>query len=132
MIIITGGRIAEIEGSFKNIKWYEYIIGRGSGFTYDLKSVSYGYVKNHSNAHFTPVALISKYGAVFYITFMTYIILTIVRARKGWKKHNKYYLIVILMTIGTIVDSCFAYVFFVDNFLPIGLGFLQANLFFHM
>lgn len=125
--LISGGRMAEIEGSLRGIKWYEYLFGRGSGFTYDLFSNSYGYVKNHSNAHFTPIGIVTKYGALFYILFMTYIIGTIIHARKGWKKDNNYYLIISLMTIGTIVDSCFAYVFFIDNFLPIGLGFLQAN-----
>lgn len=130
--LISGGRMAEIEGSLRGIKWYEYIIGRGSGFTYDLLSNTYGYVKNHSNAHFTPVALITKYGILFYITFMIYIISTLIKARKGLNRNNKYNLIVILITIGTLVDSCFAYVFFIDNFLPIGLGFLQVSIIYNL
>lgn len=126
---VGGGRVGEVLSSTKALhNSFDWLFGIGAGFVYELESVAYGDRTQHSNAHFSPVSIITKYGLVFYIVFMVYVIYPLTISRKKWKKYSKLHIILLLFCIGALVDTFFAYTFFIETLLPLALGFLYAKI----
>ncbi len=125
--LVSGGRMGEIESIYQEMNSYDYLFGKGVGFTYELKSTGYGDVKVHSNAHFTPLALISKYGVVFYILIMFYILFSLFRARNKYRKNEWLSTFFFLYIIGVNIDFIFAYGFFTERLFPFAIGYLNRK-----
>ena len=123
---ISGGRISEIQGAFQDFDSpFEYAFGQGVGFVFRwYLSDNIIIQDNHSNVHFSPAGIISKYGLLFFISLYFYIFLAMIKSRLGWKKSNYLHIFMFLYVIGVLVDSLFAYTLFIDIFLPIALGYL--------
>lgn len=125
--LVTGGRVGEFNSILKNMEPFDYVFGKGIGFTYKLESFGYKNEENHSNAHFTPLSIISKYGLIFYIVIMGYVIKTLIKSRKGKNKKDPLNLFCFLFIIGINIDFLFAYGFFTNKFFPFAIGYINRK-----
>jgi hypothetical protein len=121
--IISGGRLNEITSVMNQMNPLDYVIGKGTGFTYPLIIDYYPYFTNTNNLHLTPLSLISKYGLLFYLVLMTYFMIIIVKVKRA----NVWSVFFGLYLIGSLIDMLFAYTLFVDPILPMAVGYLSAN-----
>lgn len=121
---VSAGRFNEMEAITRTMDLKDYFIGKGFGFTYsqDLKSG----IKEATNAHFSPIGFLSKYGLVFTI-FMYYFVLSIFfKTKKELLKVNTYN-IGLGVSLFIFFESFFAYAMFVVPIFPIALGVVLAN-----
>jgi hypothetical protein len=126
--IISGGRIGEIKGATGAMNSpFNLLVGMGAGFIYPLEYIDGTIEPKHSNVHFSPLGLISKYGILFYLAFMFYILNNLFKQSRNQLLTTHVATILFLYTIGALVDSFFAYTFFIDSLLPLGLGYLYFN-----
>ncbi len=123
--LISGGRIAEVKGIVKTMSWYDYIFGKGVGFTYILKSKSYEEEEEHANAHFSPISIISKYGIIFYFIFSIYVIRSIIKSRSRKNKKDMTMTLFLLYVLVVNIDFLFAYGVFTNKLYPIALAYLN-------
>lgn len=123
--LLTGGRLAEVQGALKVMEPVDYWFGRGIGFTYTFSSPIYDKeVKGYSNLHFTPLSIITKYGCVFFVFFLSYIFYNM----RGFRKKGFLGIFFGLYLIGLLIDMLFAYVIFVDPIIPIAIGILSVKI----
>jgi hypothetical protein len=127
--IVSGGRISEIEGAFKYFDTpFDFAFGQGAGFTYRWYQVDgLDFEDYHSNVHFTPAGIVSKYGFFFFLFLFIYIFDTLRKTRISVKRYDFLSIFFYLYVIGALIDSFFAYTLFIEILLPIALGYLQAK-----
>jgi len=122
--IVSGGRFTEIESVIDDLRWYDYFFGRGVGYVYKLKG-QIGWVDDsHGNLHFSPLSIISKYGLIFYVILMLYILKLLFKSFRYGKKQLLFFGYFI---IAINIDFLFAYGFFINNFFPLALGYLSCK-----
>lgn len=120
--LITAGRMGEVRGALIEMHPFDFVFGKGVGFTYTYKSFSIeDNIENYSNLHFSPLGLITKYGVPFFLMLLVYFFYCL----KGFKNNGVFGVFFGLYLIGVCVDMLFAYVIFVDPLLPIALGYLS-------
>lgn len=130
---IGGGRFGEITSILNSMNWWDYIFGKGIGFTYLLESTGYGKVEEHANAHFSPISIISKYGVLFFL-FLSFYFISCFKRFKSIMKNSlcdkitqQVAQISILILTALLIDFLFSYGVFTNFTLPIVIGFLQAK-----
>lgn len=118
---VGGSRAVEVELILKDMTGgLDYLLGKGLGYTYtfEFNNIS----KVNANAHFTPVAFLSKYGVIFTI-FIYYFMLSII-----FKRRNLVFSVNYITAIGTCLfvffESFFAYAIFVIPIFPVAFGYM--------
>ena len=134
--LITSGRSSEILSiipNFKNI--YDWLFGLGSGFYYQLDTLSedYGIIDFKRNIHFSPLSLTYKYGLIFTIVFYLRILNLIFQFYKYSKNIMKSSEIIfnyslIMYVLLTLMQSFFSFNLFVIPLLPITLSVINSRL----
>lgn len=114
---VSAGRISEIEKVTKDLNLIKFFTGNGIGYSYKLDGDE---KKEQSNSHFTPLGIVVKYG-IFFCLFIYFFMFKLIFTRFN----DRLSFIAKLTTLFVIVQSFFAYVFFVLPILPIVLGYLQ-------
>jgi hypothetical protein len=121
---LSAGRLSEIQGATKVMSPLDYVIGKGVGFTYTyyLQTENKD-VTDYANLHLSPLSLITKYGLIFYLVLMFYLFSSL------YKFSTNGYLSILfgLYIVASLIDMLFAYIIFIDPFIPIALGFLTKR-----
>jgi hypothetical protein len=121
---ITAGRLDEFNTITESMNISDYIIGKGIGFTY-VKNLKDGEVEA-TNAHFSPLGFISKYGLLFTIFIYYYLGKIIFNRDKRFLKDKKY-LLAVGVCFFIFFESFFAYAIFVTPIFSVTLGVLLAQ-----
>jgi hypothetical protein len=117
---IVGPRFYEVTSIYNEMGPFDYILGKGSGFTYDLVVSGNVISPDHANAHFSPIGIVSKYGAIIFV-FLTLLFLRALLSNQG----DKYLLLFLkLYLISFLFESLFSYLIFNDKILPVVLALL--------
>jgi len=113
-------RFSEILGIIDVMEWYDYILGKGYGFRFywfDNDILKDAGITN-SNAHFSPMGIISRFGIIGFILFSILFIYVLWCAFKSRKKtHLAYANYLFLASI--LVQSLFAYILFNNTLVPL-------------
>jgi hypothetical protein len=118
----SGGRVAEIVSIINDNNWYDYIFGRGVGYTYSLYSNGVLIDSEYSNAHLSPLSIISKYGLFFFLLLYGIIFKTILsKGRDYLTIFSKLYIFAIL------IESLFSYTLLMERLLPFLMGWQLIN-----
>ncbi len=121
-------RYSEILGILNVMDFHDFIFGKGYGFRYfwadNIELLNLGVT--HSNCHFSPLGILSKFGIfgfLFWMIFFIYI------ARSSWRFRNisKYSWCNFVFIISIYVQSLFAYILFNNPLLPIVAGYVLAE-----
>ncbi|MDN3381579.1 hypothetical protein QL995_02645 [Pseudoalteromonas sp. APC 3358] len=120
---LSAGRFDEVFAIFSEMEISDFLFGMGNGYTYELM-LSSGEMKDVTNAHFTPVGLLSKYG-IFYTLFVYYFFLKLLFTSKikGRADTDK---VVYLAVLFLFLESFFSYSLFVVSITPILIGSLLS------
>lgn len=126
----TGQRIQETTSSFYGFEWYDYILGKGVGYTYDLWNVNRTILKdtNYGNNHFSPLSLVASYGLFFALVFYLLIFRNIYSGIK-YCKSNKFMMWMLFVLISYTIESFFAFTVFIYPFFPVILGLIKSTRF---
>ncbi|RTE86061.1 MULTISPECIES: hypothetical protein [Gammaproteobacteria] len=119
---LSSGRFDEINAIMGEMSFLDYIFGKGNGYVYELRDPQ-GETLKVANSHFTPLALLSKYGVFFTVFFYLYIFKAITGVRKAANKHRK---ILYVSTLIFIFQSFFSYAIFVLPIIPVLIGGLVS------
>ncbi|SHL93275.1 hypothetical protein [Mucilaginibacter sp. OK098] len=120
---ISAGRYNELETIINQMQLKDYFIGKGLGFVY-LVDTGVAYAET-TNAHFSPIGFLSKYGLLFTIYIYYFIISIFVKTNKKLLSSNAY-VIALGVSVFVFLESFFAYAIFVTPILPIVMGVLIA------
>lgn len=116
---ISAGRSDEVDAIIKLMDPIDYVIGKGAGFKYYM--MNKGELEEATNAHFSPLGFLSKYGIIF--TLFIYVFLYRILFRQNIKHlDNKNFLIALCTSIFIFIESFFAYTTFVAPIYPVLLG----------
>lgn len=120
---ISAGRLNEFETIVNVMEPRDYFFGKGLGFVY----IEYfGTIEvEATNAHFSPLGFISKYGLIFTV-FIYYFFLSIFSRTNKKMLKNSSYVVALVTSIFVFLESFFAYAIFVTPILPIALGVLVS------
>lgn len=121
---LSGGRYSEITSSIYSFNYFDYLFGKGPGYTYQY-SVEFSDLdsKSYSNVHFTPINLVSKYGILFSFLFFIYLILPIFKTYKS----NYLHLLFSSLLLMYLIEMFFSFNVFVEPLIPFSLAFLTCN-----
>lgn len=122
--LLSAGRLGEVNAILKDMEWSDYIFGKGNGYVYERPSSQGGFTVV-SNAHFTPVGLISKYG-VFFTVFVYYFFFKLFISL-NLKESGVYHKAIYISVLVIFIESFFSYALFVLPILPVLLGALKAK-----
>lgn len=118
---LSAGRFDEVITILKDMQWIDFLYGKGNGYTYELMLLS-GEMKEVTNAHFTPLGLLSKYG-VFFTIFMYHFFY---KKLSGFsvKASSVSEKIVYISVLFLFLESFFSYSLYVVSITPILIGSL--------
>jgi hypothetical protein len=121
---LTGGRYSEITSSISSFGIFDFLFGKGPGYTYKI-SIDFSDLdsNNYSNVHFTPINLISKYGIIFTLLFFIYIVSPLFY----FDKSNTIELVFTMLLSMYLVEMMFAFNIFVEPLIPFCIGYLRLN-----
>jgi hypothetical protein len=121
----TAGRSDEWIPLVTHMSPLTFVTGLGAGFTYDYTLYDGVEVMGYANAHFSPLALVYKFGFVFCMGFYLYV----VRAtRSGSNAVTNTVADVARVGVWVIVlQSFFSYNLFVESLLPVLLAAAQQS-----
>lgn len=122
--LLSAGRLGEVNAILKDMAWSDYIFGKGNGYVYERPN-SQGGVTVVSNAHFTPVSLISKYGVFFTVFVYSFFFKLFISL--NLKEYGVYYRVIYISVLIIFIESFFSYALFVLPILPVLLGALKAK-----
>jgi hypothetical protein len=122
---LTGGRYAEIRSIAESMEYYDYAFGEGVGYTYELKSERYGTLERQTNAHFTPISIISKYGILFFAVLIWYIYYPLLRGGEYSNKRLRVFFAFLILALS--IDYLFAYGIFTNRLMPFAIGFFHSK-----
>lgn len=118
LYFLTGGRSEEFYGILREMQPLSWIIGLGPGFTYGYLYVD-GLVEGYANAHFSPLSLTYKFGAVYALLFYAYLAGNIRTLLNISHPHS----FVIGCTLSIfLLQSFFAFNLYAEPYLPIFLA----------
>ncbi len=119
-----GGRLDEINSILKQMQPYNFILGKGIGFTYIVGKDEVN--AEVANAHFSPIGITSKYGLLFYIPFMTFYFSLLLAGFKNFKYNNIWLKFSFYYVFAMLIDSMFSYSLFINPLLPFCMGYLSS------
>lgn len=118
---VAGSRAVEVESILREMNHpIDYIFGKGFGFEYHFEFNETN--KMHANAHFTPIALLSKYGLFFTLFFYLFIFSVLFKFQR--RNFDSLYFSALGACFFVFFESFFAYAIFVTPIFPISLGYL--------
>lgn len=118
---VSGGRFSEISYSLQSFKQFDFVFGKGPGYTYRLEHEASDFVDaEYSNVHFTPINLFSKYGIIFTGSLFFYLLQPLFR-RNGIDKRRTLFKMLFSMYL---IEMLFAFNIFVEPLIPFCLGYL--------
>jgi hypothetical protein len=121
---LSAGRLDEFKTITEEMDLKDYALGKGLGFTY-VKNLRDG-DKEATNAHFSPLGFLSKYGIVF--TFFIYIYLGNIIFKLNTRLFkSKKYLVAAGVCMFVFFESFFAYAIFVTPIFSVALGVMLAE-----
>lgn len=121
-------RMSEILGIIHVLEWYDYVFGKGFGFRYfwfDNPELQAAGV-THTNAHFTPLGIISKFGVIGFISISTMFVTVIWTAFKIRLTRPLAYMNYVFL-VSMIVQSMFAYILFNNPLIPLVIAFVMSS-----
>jgi hypothetical protein len=122
------GRYLEFVSILNTFDWNSFVFGHGLGFRYELDAsltsspslvIDKGLV---TNAHFSPIGLISKVGVLFTFILSGWFYLVLFHPAKGARKIRS---LGAFCLVAMLVQSVFAYSFFVSFFTPLYIALLS-------
>jgi hypothetical protein len=121
--VLSAGRTSEINSVFNTLSPFHYFFGKGCGFVYTNYRISQDeFMFNYSNVHFSPLNILSKYGAVFFIFFYLFLLKFLFNNNPSdFVICSKY------IVIGYLFESLFSYLFFVDMLFPLFIAISQTR-----
>lgn len=121
---LSAGRLDEFKTITEEMDLKDYVLGKGLGFTY-VKNLRDG-DKEATNAHFSPLGFLSKYGIVFTVFIYIYLGNIIFKPQKRLFKSKKY-LVAAGVCMFVFFESFFAYAIFVTPIFSVALGVMLAE-----
>ncbi|GIA64077.1 hypothetical protein [Vibrio cholerae] len=126
-VLLGGGRVSEITSSLSYIDSIQKLIfGCGLGFEYIVQNFGDKSGMLHRNVHFSPVSIVTIYGALFAILFYIYIIKYFIMAFKVIliNSHTNIIYSVSFFFMCSVFFSFTEYVFFSYSNIPIAMGII--------
>lgn len=124
---LGGGRVSEITSSLSYINSIQKMIfGCGLGFEYIVQDFGNESGMLHRNVHFSPVSIITIYGALFATLFYIYIIKYVIMAFKVMLINGYANIIysVSFFFLCSVFFSFTEYVFFSYSNIPVAMGII--------
>lgn len=125
-------RILEVKGAMAPLieNPLYILIGRGGGYSYEYLDATGNFVKELHNTHFSPVAILSRYGIIYTFILYFFILKTIyINYRKMIK--NKLSLekqVLLIYVIASFINSFTAFTIYLDYLFILSLGLLNSNI----
>lgn len=126
---IDPARYLEVVSLWNSMSGIDFWVGKGFGYRYeyDLSILDYSLInyETHSNSHFTPLGIVSKFGFLglfFWIIFFSYFIYKSFSQRKI----SHYHFANFLFLVSLIVQSFMAFSLFTNILLPIVLAYILS------
>jgi len=120
---ISAGRYNEFETIVAQMKPQDYFLGKGMGFVYSVDNG--GVYIETSNAHFSPIGFLSKYGLIFTL-FVYYFLFSIFLKTNKALLRDRNYVIALGVSVFIFLESFFSYALFVTPILPVTLGVMLS------
>ncbi|MCO5949299.1 O-antigen ligase family protein [Mucilaginibacter flavidus] len=120
---ISAGRFNEFETILAQMRPEDYFLGKGMGFVYNVDTGG-EYIKT-SNAHFSPIGFLSKYGLIFTL-FVYYFLFSIFLKTNKALLRDRNYVIALGVSVFIFLESFFSYALFVTPILPVALGMMLS------
>jgi hypothetical protein len=121
--LLTAGRTSEISSVLNDMNLIDYFLGKGCGYVYlNYRIANDEYFENHSNIHFSPLNILSKYGILFFLFFYIYLIRGLFPLEKSTFRSFAQ-----LVVLGYIFESFFSYLYFVDMLFPLFIAIVQIK-----
>lgn len=124
LYLLTGGRSEEFYGILSKMQPLSWVIGLGPGFTYGYLYDD-ALVEGYANAHFSPLSLTYKFGAVYALVFYAYLAGNIRKLLSISHPHS--FMIGCALSI-FLLQSFFAFNLYADPYLPIFLALGMISL----
>lgn len=121
---LSAGRFDELREIYGDLSIVDIPFGKGNGYVYSLTG-SDGDPTEVSNAHFTPLGLLSKYG--IFVTVSIYGMFIFAFVRNKYSLLNRERQIVYIATLIILLQSFFSYLLFILPILPMLLGAMLGN-----
>lgn len=129
--IYADPRVREVEGAIRPLvdEPISIITGRGGGYSYEYTDVDGNFEKTLHNTHFSPVAVLTRYGIVYLAILYIFIIKTLYLNYRIMKANRlSFELIVLLMyAVASFVNSFTAFTLYLDYLFILCLGLLNQN-----
>ncbi len=123
LYLATGGRSEEILAIISAMSPLSYLTGLGAGFTYTFSHPELE-VENYANAHFSPLALIYKFGIVYCIIIYSYIFRNMFSSMVDGTVRSGFIGFFLFLTM---MQSFFAFNLFAEMLLPILVAMSQIS-----
>lgn len=130
---IEPARYVEFVSLRDQINGLGVLFGNGYGFRYELEKdllMEYGFDTSTgsdiSNAHFTPIAIVSKFGLLGLIVWSTYFLSILLSGMKN-QKQNRFQYACTLALASYLVQSLFAFGFFINLLVPFVLAVISTK-----
>lgn len=125
LMSLDKGRMSEVLGIIHSMNWYDYVLGKGYGFRFfwfgfdELRESGI----SHSNAHFSPIGIISKFGVLGLMLFIGFYIYALALSFQH-RNYDKLSYPNFLFLTSMMVQSLFAYVLFNHPLIPIVFAYV--------
>ena len=122
---LLGGRLAEIFGSMSVYKDNFFLLfsGPGVGYTYDLYRDGILEQVNRHGVHFSPISLLTIYGAFYTVVFYGYLSYVFFKSLKIIKKNqSKFQVLAAMFFIANLINSFTVYAIFSVLMFPLSIG----------
>lgn len=129
---VDRARYGEFVGIIKAMDIQDYILGKGFGFRFfwDGFEEARFMGRDHSNAHFTPIGILSKFGVLGTLLFLSLFVGTLIRAYRQ-RQRDKLDYMNFLFLMGIYTQSLFAYILFNNPLIPIIMGLILSSKIYH-
>jgi hypothetical protein len=132
LALIDPGRYIEYLSLKPHLTGIPLFLGNGYGFRYELDYAfllesGFEFAGDVSNAHFTPLAIVAKFGLLGLAGWFLLIVLSF-RHGGGWAKTSKFRFACRLALVSLLVQSFFAFGFFINSLTPFLLAVSSIRL----
>ncbi len=123
LLQLVGPRYFEITSIVQDMNPSDYVFGKGGGYTYDLVVGGEVLEVDHANAHFSYLALVSKYGFVLFFCLGCFFYRALIS--NGADRNTRLFLKLYLVSF--MFESMFSYLIFNDRILHFVIGVLLVR-----
>lgn len=122
---LLGGRLAEVFGSMVVYKNNLFLLftGPGVGYAYDLYRDSDLEQVNRHGVHFSPISLLTIYGALYTVVFYSYLSYVFVISLKAMKQNEaKFQVLAAMFFVANLINSFTVFSIFSVLLFPLCIG----------